>query len=353
MAILKSVTVQGQPTGSGFAAAPSEPNHVVRKFDLDAVVAPLEAAKHAALTVTDSDSVILTIPSGTQSMSASMRLKSGGGLGADAGGVFVVFGTAAGQAVEGDAFVTALAAKLNADAELPISQITNLADELNAKAPLVHSHAIGDIALLQAALDSKAPISGGKDIADITGLQTALDGKAALVHGHEIADVNLLTGALAAKSDTGHTHAAATSSEAGFLSAADKTKLDTLSQNTYWLEPVLAKENLPLNSGPVGACCLVKGEARIYKCEATVGFVDDQWTPIGAATKSSGFLGDGVAMVYDLTHGLATWDIVPAFQDAVTHQGLGLAWTGLDENTIRVTFSDAPPLSGVRWSVIG
>lgn len=68
-------------------------------------------------------------------------------------------------------------------------------------------------------------------ISDVTGLQTALDGKAATAHTHAIADTTGLQAALDGKAATTHGHADATASAAGFMSAADKTKLDGLSQS--------------------------------------------------------------------------------------------------------------------------
>ncbi len=88
------------------------------------------------------------------------------------------------------------------DAEKPISTATAAA--LAGKAAAVHGHSIADTTGLQAALDAKAAAAHGHAIADVSGLQTALDGKSA----------------------TSHSHAGATTSVAGFLSAADKTKLD-------------------------------------------------------------------------------------------------------------------------------
>lgn len=105
--------------------------------------------------------------------------------------------------------------------------------------PTPHGHeTFAEVAGLQAALDSKqaagsyaaaghnhdasyAPISHSHSIANVTGLQAALDGKqvagsyAAASHNHD-----------ASYAATGHTHGNASQSVAGFMSAADKTKLD-------------------------------------------------------------------------------------------------------------------------------
>lgn len=82
----------------------------------------------------------------------------------------------------------------------------------------------------EAATASWGAITG--TLSDQTDLQSALNGKqaagsyAAATHTHVIGDVTGLQTALDGKSDTSHTHLAATTSVAGFMSAADKTKLD-------------------------------------------------------------------------------------------------------------------------------
>lgn len=66
----------------------------------------------------------------------------------------------------------------------------------------------------------------GGSIASQADLKAALDGKAAASHGHVITDVTGLQTSLDGKAAISHSHAAATTSADGFLSAADKTKLD-------------------------------------------------------------------------------------------------------------------------------
>lgn len=80
--------------------------------------------------------------------------------------------------------------------------------------------------------NARTPTAHQHPISDVTGLQTALDGKAPASHSHAIADVTGLSTALSGKSDTSHTHAAATGSASGFMSAADKTKLNSLGGTT-------------------------------------------------------------------------------------------------------------------------
>jgi hypothetical protein len=335
------------------ATGPTEPNHVVRKTDLDQAVAPFEAARHPSLVATSSTSISFTMPSGTQSLTAALRLKSSGGLQVDADGAFVVFGTNANQAVDGAVYTAAMAGKAALLHGHAIGDTTGLQTALDAKAPLIHIHAITDISLLRSELDAKAPVSSTWEISSINGLASALDGKASLVHSHAIADTSGLQTALDGKAPLIHSHANATTTDPGFLSALDKAKLDSLSQNTYWLTPVATKADLPLNTGPVRACILVADESRIYRCISTVGFVDDQWISASTLNKRAFTIGDGVSTIIDIPHSLNTWDVVPAFQKISTREGMLADWKGLDENTIRVTFGSAPAMSGVRATVCG
>ena len=167
-----------------------------------------------------------------------------------------------------------------------VADVTGLQAALDGKAATVHGHALADISGLQAALDGKSDTGHVHVIAQVTGLQAALDGKSATSHGHVIADVTGLQAALDAKLEevtvddisaagtpsnttylrgdgswatpagggggasnwgelggnladqtdlqaaldgkaaASHGHDAATTSVAGFMSGADKTKLD-------------------------------------------------------------------------------------------------------------------------------
>jgi hypothetical protein len=93
-------------------------------------------------------------------------------------------------------------------------------------ASVSHTQAISTVTGLQTALDAKAAAVHAHAIADTTGLQAALDGKAASTHAHAIADTTGLQAALDAKAASVHTHNEATGAAAGFMSAADKGKLD-------------------------------------------------------------------------------------------------------------------------------
>lgn len=70
------------------------------------------------------------------------------------------------------------------------SDVTNLATDLAAKAPLTHTHAQGDVTGLVTALAGKAPTTHTHAESDIVGLVTDLAGKAAAVHTHTSAQIS-------------------------------------------------------------------------------------------------------------------------------------------------------------------
>ena len=129
--------------------------------------------------------------------------------------------------------------------EQAISTVTGLQAALDGKAATSHSHSnattssagymsAADKAKLDgiavgatqndtdANLRARSGHTGEQAISTVTGLQTALDGKASTSHSHAISDVTGLQTALDAKAPT----STATTSAAGLMSAADKTKLD-------------------------------------------------------------------------------------------------------------------------------
>jgi hypothetical protein len=78
-------------------------------------------------------------------------------------------------------------------------------NDVNAKAPLSHTHAIANVTGLQTALDGKASVTHTHTIANVTGLQDAIDnlesGKADATHSHNIADVSGLQTSLTGIND--------------------------------------------------------------------------------------------------------------------------------------------------------
>lgn len=95
-------------------------------------------------------------------------------------------------------------------------------------APSAHSHPISEVTGLQTALDGKASTSHTHDWTSITGKPTTFTPS---THSHAIADVTGLQTALDGKSATSHTHSDATTSVSGFMSVADKTKLNGIATN--------------------------------------------------------------------------------------------------------------------------
>ncbi|WP_187971133.1 phage tail fiber protein [Aquibium microcysteis] len=95
-------------------------------------------------------------------------------------------------------------------------------------AAVTHTHTIAQVTSLQTTLDGKAAASHTHTIAQVTNLQTTLDGKAAATHAHVIGDVTGLQAALDGKAASSHAHADATTGASGFMSAADKAKLNAI-----------------------------------------------------------------------------------------------------------------------------
>lgn len=103
-----------------------------------------------------------------------------------------------------------------------VSALETLSETVDGKANAVHTH------------------SGYASTSDIETLQTAINGKANANHTHteyaaanhthsdyaSVDDVEAIETALSGKADTSHTHGVATTSAKGFLSSADKSKLD-------------------------------------------------------------------------------------------------------------------------------
>lgn len=87
-----------------------------------------------------------------------------------------------------------------------ISNIVGLQTTLNSKAEVIHSHTTEEIDDFEEAMNLKADVLHDHDISDITNLQTVLDDKASVNHSHIISDVSNLQNVLDDKSQIGHTH---------------------------------------------------------------------------------------------------------------------------------------------------
>jgi hypothetical protein len=87
-----------------------------------------------------------------------------------------------------------------------------------------HTHNIGDVGGLVGILNSKAEVSHLHNISTIVGLPQSLSTKADLIHTHDIADISGIQDLV----NTTISPLATTTTD-GFLSAADKAKLDSIS----------------------------------------------------------------------------------------------------------------------------
>lgn len=152
-----------------------------------------------------------------------------------------------------DLGVTATAEELNY-----ISGVTSgVQSQLDGKAASVHTHETTDVTGLDTALSGKANAVHTHAVTDVTGLRGELDGKAASKHTHTVSEISDFPESMPAsdvyswaKSETkptytatevgaaeaSHIHDDATTSVAGFMSAADKTKLDGIEEGATKLK---------------------------------------------------------------------------------------------------------------------
>lgn len=152
-----------------------------------------------------------------------------------------------------DLGVTATAEELNY-----ISGVASgVQSQLDGKAASVHTHEMTDVTGLDTALSGKADSVHTHTVTDVTGLRDELDGKAASEHTHTVSEISDFPESMPAsdvyswaKSETkptytatevgaaeaSHIHDDATTSVAGFMSAADKTKLDGIEEGATKLK---------------------------------------------------------------------------------------------------------------------
>ncbi len=107
-----------------------------------------------------------------------------------------------------------------------LADISDLQNELDAKAEIAHNHAVSSIGGLQELLDGKSDATHSHSIANIANLQTTLDGKSATTHTHSIANVSGLQTALDGKSPThSHPYAASDHSHTGFIGSTQPLEI--------------------------------------------------------------------------------------------------------------------------------
>ena len=308
------------------AAPSSDATAAVRNTEFNAAIDPLEAASHAAAALLNTDGSIAVATAGQNFTLAVILFTAGlaagqGQIGVSAGnGLYVLLGTGANVAAAGnhahadatdstDGFMAA-ADKTKLDGIAAGATALALAGSGTA-ATAAHSDHIHPevteetdgfmIAADKAKLDA-LPIAADLDTNTVATVAAALENSdsvtftfvsGALKFGVLLStDLSAGEGAIGLDAENGlyvvlgtganqaaagnHTHPIATESVAGFLSAADKTKLDTLT-STYWRDPVATTSALPLNTDPVGTCRLVTGSNAVYRCISNVGLLADQW----------------------------------------------------------------------------
>lgn len=310
------------------AAPDSDPTSLVRNQEFSEAIDPLQAAVHAAAAVLNQDWSITVTVNGQQftlalNVVTSANVAAGQGLlGVGQNGVYVVLGTGANQAAAGnhthpdateqtDGFMAAAdKQKLDGieDGATAIELAGSGTADTAAHSDHTHPDATEETDGFMAAAD-KAKLDALPTADEITAnvvsaVAAALQDTATVAHlftggmisfnvvlattlaSGEGLIVNAQAGGLAVSVGPGanqaaagnHTHPDATESQPGFMSAADKEKLDTLT-STYWRDPVPDAGDLPLNTDPVGAIRLVTAENTIYECISQTGLLSDQWEP--------------------------------------------------------------------------
>lgn len=126
-------------------------------------------------------------------------------------------------------------------------------------APSAHSHPISDVTGLQTALDGKASASHSHDWSEITSKPTTFTPSA---HTHLWADI---TDKPTTFTPATHTHADATTSVSGFMSGADKTKLNGVATNANnYVHPTTdGNKHVPANG--------TTNNNKVLKATATAG----------------------------------------------------------------------------------
>lgn len=203
---------------------------------------------------------------------------------------------------------------------------------------------------------SRVEMSSLQDLSDYVTNEELTQGlatKAPLSHSHTTAQVTGLDSALAGKASTGHTHAAATDAAAGFMSAADKEKLDGIAEgaNKYTLPTassstlggVKTGANITNSSGTIS---LTKANVT-----AALGYTPpttdtNTWTAFkGASTSAAGTAGyvpaptAGAANRYFRSDG--TWTVPPDTNTNTTYtltkSGSTITLKGSDGSETSVT----------------
>jgi len=203
---------------------------------------------------------------------------------------------------------------------------------------------------------NRVEMSSLQDLSDYVTNEELTEGlatKAPLSHSHTTAQVTGLDSALAGKAATGHTHAAATDVAAGFMSAADKEKLDGIvsGANKYTLPTATSSTlggvktgaNITNSSGTISLTKANVTNALGYTPPTTD---TNTWTAFkGASTSAAGTAGyvpaptAGAANRYFRSDG--TWTVPPDTNTNTTYtltkSGSTITLTGSDGSKTSVT----------------
>lgn len=193
---------------------------------------------------------------------------------------------------------------------------------------------------------SRIEMSSVDDLSDYVTkeqLTTALNGKANTTHTHTQDQITGLKDALAGKASTSHSHSVASSSASGFMSAADKQKLDGIAAGAN-------KYTLPVASSTVlgGMKIGYKESGKNYSVKLddnNQAYVTVPWTvPDGSVTTDK--LADG-AVTLDKIYGgavRAIHDVSLVAANSQTDQAL----TALD--FLHSTLTPAQMVEGYRYA---
>ncbi len=199
--------------------------------------------------------------------------------------------------VSNETYEDGMSGKANASHTHAQSDITGLATALNGKANASHTHSdyvTNDT--YENGLAGKANTSHTHSQSDISGLATALSGKANATHAHTDyatkAEVESLAGEVDGKAASSHSHSNASTSAAGFMSAADKTKLNGIAAgaNAY-THPSYTAKSSGLYKVAVDGTGHVSGATAVTKADITaLGIPSTNTTYGNASTSAAGLM---------------------------------------------------------------
>lgn len=199
--------------------------------------------------------------------------------------------------VTNETFEDEMSEKANASHTHAQSDITGLATALNGKANASHTHSdyvTNDT--YEDGLAGKANTSHTHAQSDISGLATALSGKANANHTHTDyatkTEVQSLAEEVDGKAASSHNHSNASTSAAGFMSAADKTKLNGIAAgaNAY-THPSYTAKSSGLYKVEVDETGHVSGATAVTKADITaLGIPSTNTTYGNASTSAAGLM---------------------------------------------------------------